>query len=224
MYPLMDAIDRTDTEKMIQVLYISSASKPLSTEDLIALLQQSLTSNTDTGVTGMLLYGNGTFLQALEGEERVVDALCDRIREDPRHTNVTFLYRRRIERRQYPDWSMGFKRVSDKDLQHVIGLRDFGAKDFNSEYLAKNAKVADTVMEHFRKPYWDPLVRELDEREDVIKQLKKTLAQTRSGAEIASLILESVVHASKTGGLTEGHVRLCELALDALAKATAAEA
>ncbi|MEM7363377.1 MAG: BLUF domain-containing protein, partial [Pseudomonadota bacterium] len=36
------------------------------------------------GVTGMLLYHEGSFLQALEGDRAVVEALYERIEEDPR--------------------------------------------------------------------------------------------------------------------------------------------
>lgn len=203
---------------MIQISYISSATQPLSTDQLLGLLEQCLTNNAGTGVTGMMLYGNGTFLQTLEGDENIVESLYEKIQNDPRHTNIKALHRRTIERRQYSEWTMGFKRVSDKDLQHIDGLRDFGEKDFNAAFLTQNVAVADALMDHFRKPYWDPLVRELDAQEDVIKHLKDLLAHTRGYVEIASLMLESVVDAGKTTGLSEGHLRLCELALEALGK------
>ncbi len=82
---------------MIELSYISTATSAMSTQDLLALLQQSRKNNADNGVTGMLLYGNGTFLQVLEGDERAVDALIANIRKDPRHTNIKMLYRKTIE-------------------------------------------------------------------------------------------------------------------------------
>lgn len=203
---------------MIQISYISSATQPMSTEQLLALLEQCLANNAGIGVTGMLLYGNETFLQALEGEENIVEDLFKKIQNDPRHNNIKALHRRTIERRQYSEWTMGFKRISDKELQHIDGLRDFSETDFNAAYLTQNTAVAETLMDHFRKPYWDPLVRELEAKEDVIEHLKKLLAHTRGCVEVASLMLESVTDAGKTTSLSEGHVRLCELALDALRK------
>jgi hypothetical protein len=203
---------------MIQISYISSAKEPMTTEQLIALLQQCLANNAERGVTGLLLYGNATFLQVLEGDEKVIDDLFDKIQKDPRHAHIQFLHRRTIECRQYSDWSMGFKRVSDKDLMHIEGLRDFSAKDFNAEYLTEHTAVVDSLIDHYRAPYWDPLVRELDEKEKIIENLNKTLTHTRGCVEIASLVLESVVDASKKGGLSEGNVRLCELALDSLSQ------
>lgn len=201
---------------MIQFSYISCAAAPMAAEQLLALLQQSLTNNARTGITGMLLYGNDTFLQVLEGEAAAIDELVAKIRQDPRHTNIQLLHRRPIERRQYADWSMGFKRISDQELQNVNGLRDFGEKDFNFEYLLQHNNVVEALMDHYRKPYWDPLVRELEAKDQVVDHLKKALAHTRGNIEIASLVLESVIDQSKTGRLSEGLVSLCKSALTSL--------
>lgn len=136
---------------MIQLSYISSATEPMSTQDLLPLLQGCREHNAGSGVTGMLLYGNATFLQVLEGEEAVVDALLETIRRDPRHTDLQVLYRKTIERREYSDWSMGFKRVADKELLKVPGLRDFAEQDFNPAYLTQHRAVVESLMNHFRK-------------------------------------------------------------------------
>ena len=116
---------------MIQMSYLSQASAPMSADQLLALLMQCRTNNTARGLTGMLLYGNGTFLQVIEGEDAVVDRLVATIEADPRHVGMRRLTRRSIERRQYADWSMGFERVTDDGLRQVDGLRDFSARDFN---------------------------------------------------------------------------------------------
>ncbi len=136
---------------MIQISYISSATAAMPTQDLLALLQQCRENNAGRGVTGMLLYANGTFLQVLEGPDQVVDDLVDVIKKDSRHTNIQMLYRKSIERRQYSDWSMGFKRLSDKDFKAIEGLRHFGEKDFNPEYLAQHSNVVQSLMNHYRK-------------------------------------------------------------------------
>lgn len=136
---------------MIQVSYISSSVQPMATKDLLALLQECREYNAGNGVTGMLLYGNGTFLQVLEGEEPVIDCLVAKIRKDRRHANLQILKRASIQSRQYSDWSMGFKRISSKELQNIENLKDFGEKDFNSDYLTQNNDVVQILMNHFRK-------------------------------------------------------------------------
>jgi hypothetical protein len=206
----------TGRENMLQIRYISRAAEPMSAEKLLALLQQCLANNVRNGVTGMLLYGNETFLQALEGDEKVVDDLVEKIRKDPRHDNIQLLQRKPIEVRQYSDWSMGFKRISDHELQHIEGLRNFGERDFTLDYLVQNGDVVEALMDHYRKPYWDPLVRELDAQDKVLEHLKRTLTSTKRSVEVASLMLESVVDASRDGKLSEEHLRLCQSALDTL--------
>lgn len=46
-------------------IYINSAPRPLSNDELLQLLQTSRHNNAGRGVTGMLLYGNGAFLAVL---------------------------------------------------------------------------------------------------------------------------------------------------------------
>jgi hypothetical protein len=201
---------------MIQTAYVSHAAETMTQEALLSLLQQCLANNESSGVTGMLLYGNDTFLQVLEGEEAVLDSVIDKIRKDPRHSRIHFLYRKPLERRQYSDWSMGFKRISAQGLQGIGGLSEFREKDFNFDYLIEHEAVVDTLMERFREPHWDPLIRELDAKDKVIEHLKKALTHTRGCIEIASFVLESVTEASRGGRLDEEQLRLCESALDTL--------
>jgi len=201
---------------MIQTAYVSRAAETMTQEALLSLLQQCLTNNEARDITGMLLFGNDTFLQVLEGDEAVLDTVVDKIQKDARHSKVHFLYRKPIERRQYEDWSMGFRRVSAQGLSALNGLSEFGAKDFNVDYLIEHDAVVDTLTEHFRTPHWDPLVRELDAKDKVIEYLKKALSHVRGCIDIASFVLENVTEASRSGRLDEEHLRLCESALDTL--------
>jgi hypothetical protein len=198
---------------MIQVSYVSRASAPLSNEQLLSLLVQSRGNNAVAGITGMLLYGNATFLQVLEGEAEVVDALVERIGRDPRHDGVKVIGRKDVPARQYADWSMCFERVTPQGLGEIDGLRDFGAQDFTFETLSRDATVVEALMDHFRAPHWDPLVRELDARDRLIAHLRKGLAQARGRAEVATLVIESLVEAGRKGSLGEEHLRLAESAL-----------
>ncbi len=96
----------------------------MSADALLALVTQCHRNNTGKGLTGMLLHGNGTFLQVLEGEEAVVEPLLAVIERDPRHTNMKTLHRETISSRQYSDWSMGFEQVTDRTLKQIPGLRN----------------------------------------------------------------------------------------------------
>ncbi len=136
---------------MIQITYISSATEPMSTQALLHLLQSCRENNASRSVTGMLFHCNGTFLQVLEGEERVIDELLDIIEQDTRHTDMRVIQRKVIQHREYSDWSMGFQRVSERDLQQIEGLRDFSEKDFNADYLSQQNAIVQSLMDHFRR-------------------------------------------------------------------------
>ncbi|QIQ87478.1 BLUF domain-containing protein [Erythrobacter sp.] len=91
-----------------QYLYISTAPN-LSREEVDSILEASARNNPERGITGLLLYNGRNFLQLLEGEESALVALMVRIGNDPRHTGVSTLDRRKIEQRACPGWAM--KRV-----------------------------------------------------------------------------------------------------------------
>jgi hypothetical protein len=94
---------------MLQIVYTSTANLEFSPADLERLLAGARTRNRTLGVTGMLVFHDGTFLQALEGEKRAVNEIFASIQGDARHRDVTVLHRGPgLEQRAFGDWSMGF--------------------------------------------------------------------------------------------------------------------
>jgi hypothetical protein len=201
---------------MIQVTYISHVSEPLSSEQLLALLLQCRTQNAERGITGMLIYGNCTFLQTIEGDEDVIDPLMEKISKDGRHEDIRLLTRRSIESRQYADWSMGFAQVTDEGLKDVQGLKDFAAEDFTFDYLIGNEPVVNSLMEHFREPNYDQLIGEIYAKDKVIGHLKTALAQVRDRAQLAHLALESLTEAVRKGENTAELLPMCDSVLASL--------
>jgi hypothetical protein len=132
---------------MLQIIYTSVAVAPFSELELTRLLMLARANNTRLGVSGMLLYDDGSFLQAIEGEAPVLEALFQRISGDPRHGRVAMLLRREIDARHFGDWSMGF--VASKYLsRNLPGYSDYlrlrGEPD-------KSANAADRVLAGFRE-------------------------------------------------------------------------
>jgi hypothetical protein len=94
---------------MHQIIYTSAASQEFSAAALKKLLVGARLRNKEAGVSGMLVYHDGTFLQALEGEKRAVTDVFLRIEKDPRHRNIAVLHRGPgPEARVFGDWSMGY--------------------------------------------------------------------------------------------------------------------
>jgi hypothetical protein len=110
---------------MRHLLYVSSSVGHISDEEIAAVLHRARANNLRSGVTGMLLYCDGNFLQLLEGEDAAVEATFDRIRRNRRHTDVTVLLDEKVRERSFAEWSMGFEKLnkwSDPDAEAAFEI------------------------------------------------------------------------------------------------------
>lgn len=64
-------------------------------------------------MTGVLLYSAGTFHQYLEGPEKGLDRVYAAILRDPMHHHIFEIVREPIERREFPNWTMGYRGLID---------------------------------------------------------------------------------------------------------------
>lgn len=90
-----------------RIVYISTAVAPFTDVELDRLVEKAGRSNAARGITGMLCYNSGDFLQILEGADADIDELLETISSDPRHIMVQVLHRGPCERRLFADWNMG---------------------------------------------------------------------------------------------------------------------
>jgi hypothetical protein len=134
---------------LCSLAYVSLAVKSMPDDDLKTLLKYARQKNERLGVTGMLLYRDGFFMQALEGEEDTVDTLFERIRRDTRHRDVLQLYREPIRARSFADWTMGFNKVDDETLAGLEGFTDFLARPAPDFFHGRPAK-AKALLDNFR--------------------------------------------------------------------------
>jgi hypothetical protein len=101
-------VDLSDFDpRLLRLTYASRAADGLTREDLRAIAREAQARNRPLGVTGLLLYVAGDFLQVLEGPGGAVERLYEMIETDPRNKWVTRLSTERILRRAFEDWSMG---------------------------------------------------------------------------------------------------------------------
>ncbi|RYG34720.1 BLUF domain-containing protein [bacterium] len=112
---------------LFETIYVSAAKRLFADAELSTLLDQSRTNNERDGITGMLLYSDGVFLQILEGPESPVRAALSRIMEDKRHRGIILLTEEATPERSFDNWTMGFARASQKDLLALKGSNDFFA-------------------------------------------------------------------------------------------------
>jgi hypothetical protein len=199
---------------MIRLAYVSVAREKMRPEALLGLLRQCQRKNATTGVTGLLLFGNGTFLQVLEGEAHAVDCLFHRIEHDHRHRDVRLLSCRDIEQRRFPDWKMGFRLIEPAGAGEPVV--NFDAEEFSAARFAADPQAAEAAIDFFSKPYWDSRVRVLEEKESQLAYLESALANMRGCLGIATLVLQRVAEATREGRLSDAEGNLCALALDTI--------
>jgi hypothetical protein len=91
---------------LVRLLYASRAVDR-SESAIEAILSQSRHFNPTSGITGILCYGGGIFLQAIEGGRSPVSELYGHIQQDKRHKDVVLLHYEEIEERRFGGWTMG---------------------------------------------------------------------------------------------------------------------
>ena len=105
---------------LVRLLYASRAVNP-DTQAIEEILAKSREGNPGSGITGILCYGGGIFLQAIEGGRNAVNELYGHIQRDARHKDVVLLHYEEIEERRFGSWTMG--QVNMSKINHSILLK-----------------------------------------------------------------------------------------------------
>lgn len=135
---------------MHHLIYFSTADHLLSKHELIDILTKAREKNNRLGVTGMLLYKGGNFMQLLEGRAEVIRELYEAIRHDQRHHSVTLLLDEATDERLFPDWTMGFQDLSEPVLEALPGFAPFRAIHLTASAIGQNAQTCLELLRFFR--------------------------------------------------------------------------
>lgn len=122
------SLDTLNNQQLCCLVYASRATQPFDEADLRALLQKSRFNNSRDGISGMLTYVKGMFFQMLEGPEDRVEAAYRRISSDPRHDSLRRIQSLRIEKRHFPQWTMGFPTPNADMLSRFTGYTDLSQR------------------------------------------------------------------------------------------------
>jgi hypothetical protein len=133
---------------MYSSTYVSSATIPFSNDSLRALLLSSRTNNERAGITGMLLYKGGNFMQVLEGERGVVLETQNRIFGDVRHRGHIVLLAEAIPDRRFGKWSMGFRDLNA--VQNVPGYDDFLNTPLTDARFLEDPSACQKLLQIFK--------------------------------------------------------------------------
>ncbi|MEN0037925.1 MAG: BLUF domain-containing protein [Cellvibrio sp.] len=136
---------------MICIVYISSAKLGLTHSEINNIVEDSRINNEKHGLTGLLLFNSGNFMQLLEGEELIVDTLYTKIEKDRRHRDVKLLLKEPITHRNFSNWTMGYKNIENlrevKPELHNLFLTE----DLNFSIYQNNPYRALKFLETFKR-------------------------------------------------------------------------
>jgi Sensors of blue-light using FAD len=132
------------------LVYVSAAVTWFSDSELRALLSGARARNEHAGITGMLLYKDGNFMQAIEGPEAAVRALYRRIEADRRHHGLLVLDSGAQEARQFALWSMAFHDLSAGRGEMPAGYSRFMDEPLNAPAFAQQPGRCHELLAMFR--------------------------------------------------------------------------
>ena len=105
---------------LVRLLYVSralDANASAATDSILAVAREHNMAN---GITGILCYGGGIYLQAIEGGRNQVNNLYGQIVSDKRHTDVVLLNYEEISERRFGGWTMGQVNLSKLNTSVVL--------------------------------------------------------------------------------------------------------
>ena len=122
--------------------------------ELTDLLSPARERNQALGVSGMLLFHEGSFIQALEGDEEQVEKIYNKIGKDTRHTETRVLFRGDVDHRDFEGWSMGFYRSKQSSQKNLEGFHQFLSRGFRNNDDDVNSSLARKALLAFREGKW----------------------------------------------------------------------
>jgi hypothetical protein len=138
---------------LVHCVYCSASTRtPLSSAELESLLAECRRSNSKAEITGILLYQSGSFFQVLEGEQPTVEALFDKISLDKRHHQTKKIIFEPIDARSFAAWTMGFPKITSKELATIPGLNDFF--HHGTSYVELGEGRAKSLLAAFKERKW----------------------------------------------------------------------
>lgn len=101
-------LDEIADTALVQLVYVSTLTlaSRLNAAIFDEVEAHARDYNDQHGITGTLCYGNGHFLQCIEGEKAKVAALTQRIFVDSRHKDLQVLVLQVVKQRSFSDWRM----------------------------------------------------------------------------------------------------------------------
>lgn len=128
-------------------VYLSKASEGTDTAAIKSIVEKSKENNLNSGISGILFYKDGYYMQYLEGSREAVDSLMTAIKSDTRNTEVKEVLSG-VSRDKLFSGSMEFI-----DLENISGqesaLHGVKAEEISLNGLTQDTALVMDIIRHF---------------------------------------------------------------------------
>ena len=112
------------TNKLYEALYVSTLATDSPLRAVADIAGIARTFNAAHDITGLLIFDGSRFCQQIEGPQKAILSLMDRISRDPRHTEVEIFHHGPLADRRFRSFALAFADVDDLDVLDRIGQLD----------------------------------------------------------------------------------------------------
>ena len=99
-----------------EVIYVSTLADDAPVRVVASIAHKARIYNQQAQITGLLVFDGVHFCQQLEGRAAHIDAVMDRISQDPRHHQLAVVHNGRLDKRRFHRFSLGYTSVEDIEL------------------------------------------------------------------------------------------------------------
>jgi hypothetical protein len=107
-------------KQLYTICYVSKASTALSNSQIEDLFEYTAAWNNKHEISGLLLHSMGNFFQVLEGAEKVLLSLFERIKEDSRHGELYEIFNKRTSHPVFENYKSTFDIVKTNDDLKIL--------------------------------------------------------------------------------------------------------
>ena len=101
---------------LYELLYVSTLAPDQYVTAVADIARHARVANDAAHITGMLVFDGMRFCQQLEGTQKQVLALEQKIRLDPRHIHMEVLHHGPLTQRRFRCFTMGYSMLDDSEV------------------------------------------------------------------------------------------------------------
>lgn len=103
------------SSSLYEVLYVSTIAPGAPVTVVASIAAKARIANQKRDITGLLIFDGQRFCQQLEGTQKQVLSLVERIRLDARHIDVNVVHHGPLASRRFKQFNLGYTSVGDDD-------------------------------------------------------------------------------------------------------------